>query len=266
MNRDFIVAHWYAHVYAQQENQTNDVDFLLRLLEERTDGHPQNILEAACGGGRICVPLAQAGHTVTGFDASEAMLLHCYRRMAGLPNLRCYKADATDEDWGTGYDVVVLGGNVLINIETALDYATAQAIFLHKAGQALRKGGHLFLDFDLHANPKAFFHRLSEGHSHFEGTDDLGTFGRTVGYGGVYDPVTQIANGASHIEITQNNGESWFFSVLRYKHIPTLGQVHGWLQDAGLSVEASFANYTDKPVSEPLDADTYRATLWARKD
>jgi len=100
LDKNFIAKHWYAHVYEQYENQTDDVDFLLNVLSENAHA-PQNILEVACGGGRICVPLAQAGHTVTGFDADEHMLLRCYRRMQGLGNLCCYQADATTTDWGT---------------------------------------------------------------------------------------------------------------------------------------------------------------------
>jgi len=58
LNRDFIAKHWYANVYEQFENQTNDVEFLLDILHKNTNGDPQNILEVACGGGRISVPLA----------------------------------------------------------------------------------------------------------------------------------------------------------------------------------------------------------------
>ena len=94
MNKQFIAKHWYAGSYEQFENQTNDVEFLLKVLREQTDGTSQNILEAACGGGRISVPLAQAGHKVTGFDADEFMLLRCYRRMKDVPNITCYQADA----------------------------------------------------------------------------------------------------------------------------------------------------------------------------
>jgi len=89
LSRQFIAKHWYAGVYEQFENHTNDVDFLLKVLREQTDGTPQNILEVACGGGRISVPLAQAGHTVVGFDADEHMLLRCYGRMRGIPNIAC---------------------------------------------------------------------------------------------------------------------------------------------------------------------------------
>ncbi|MDR0818742.1 MAG: class I SAM-dependent methyltransferase [Oscillospiraceae bacterium] len=265
MNRDFIAKHWYASVYEQFENQTYDVEFLLNVLKEQTDGAPQNILEAACGGGRICVPLAEAGHYVTGFDADEHMLLRCYRRMKGVKNIRCFSADATNSDWGTGFDVVVMAGNILINIESELDYAAAQVTFIKNAAKALRTSGHLYLDFDLHCDPAAFFNRLCES-SYFSGTDDLGTSGRTVSYGSVYDPVTQICSGVSHWELTTNNGEQFILPTRWYKHIPTQTQVYDWLKDAGLTIERTYVNYSDEPIPEPITESTHRATIWARKE
>jgi SAM-dependent methyltransferase len=263
LNREFIAKHWYASVYEQFENQTQDVEFLLKVLSEQTNGAPQNILEVACGGGRICVPLAQAGHKVTGFDADEHMLLRCYRRMQGLSNISCYMAQAVTADWGAGFDVVVLAGNILINIQSDMDYAQAQATFIRKAAQALHAGGHLFLDFDLHNDPAAFFNRLRES-SHFSGTDDMGTYGRTVGYGSVYNPVTQICAGANHLEITTNNGEQIIISELSHKHIPTQAQVYGWLAESGFIIEKTYRNYTSEPLQEPI-TEFNRATIWACK-
>lgn len=266
MNRDFIAKHWYACIYEQFENQTNDVEFLLNILQKHTDGSPQKILEVACGCGRICIPLAEAGHIVTGFDADEHMLLRCYRKMKGMNNITCYSADALTSDWGLGFDVVVLTGNVLINIETDMDYVQAQQTFIHEAVMALKHGGHLFLDFDLHYDPACFFNRLGES-SYFKGTDDMGTSGRTVSYGSVYDPVTRICVGTRHWELKTNNGESFVtFSEQWHKHIPSQAQVYGWLSEAGLTIERSYKNYTDEPIPKPIDKSMYRATIWARKD
>jgi SAM-dependent methyltransferase len=265
LNRNFIARHWYADIYEQFENQTGDAEFLLNMLREYTDGSPQKILEVACGGGRICIPLAQAGHIVTGFDADEHMLLRCYRRMKGMSNITCYSADALTSDWGSDFDVVVLAGNVLINIETDMDYAEAQRTFIHKAASALKPGGHLFLDFDLLYDPSRFFNSLRES-SYFSGTDDMGTSGRTVSYGSVYDPVTHICAGTSHLELTANNGESFVISELWHKHIPPQDQVYGWLSEAGLTIERSYKNYSDEPLPEPIDESTHRATIWVRKD
>ncbi len=264
MNQDFIAKHWYASVYEQFETQTDDVDFLLNTLKAQTDGSPQKILEVACGGGRICVPLAMAGHEVTGFDADEQMLLRCVRRGEGLKNLRVYQAEATTADWGGGYDVVVLGGNLLINIESTMDYAQAQQLFLRKAAMALRPGGHLWLDFDLHADPAKVFHRLRES-SYFEGVDELGTTGRVVSFGSVYNPVTQICTGANHVELTTCSGQRLIIPEVWHKHIPTLSQVLVWLADAGLVVEQAMKNFTPEPLAEPLGNDTWRATIWACK-
>lgn len=263
MDRKFIAKHWYADVYEQFENQTNDVDFLLKVLNENTNT-PQNILEVACGGGRICVPLAQAGHMVTGIDVDEHMLLRCYRRMKGLDNIRCFSADATTADWGTGYDVVVLAGNVLINIESEMDYKQAQITFIKNAAAALRPGGHLYLDFQLLYDDTKVFNSLKES-SYFEGTDDMGTHGRTVSYGSVYDPVTQLCGGVSHWELTTNNGEDFTVVTNWYKHIPKQAQVYEWLVQTGLTIEKTYKNFSTEPLPEPVDESTYRATIWAYK-
>ena len=269
MNRQFIAKHWYASSYEKFENQTNDVEFLLKVLREQTDGTTQNILEVACGGGRISIPLAQAGHNVTGFDVDEFMLLRCYLKMKNIPNITCYQADAISADWGTGFDIVVMAGNILINIETDMDYAEAQRTFICKAAAALRSDGNLILDYDQHSDASAvkFFNRLGESGrlgDDSEYADELGTSGKFKNYGNVYDPVTRICTWASHSDLMTNNGERIVQSTMGYKHIPTLTQVFGWLTDAGLSVEKTYCNYTDEPLSEQTP-DFARATIWAKK-
>lgn len=271
MDREFIARHWYAAAYEQFETQTHDVEFLLKVLAERAE--PQRVLEVACGGGRICVPLAKAGHKVTGFDKDQQALLRCYRKMQGIPNIACYRADALLEDWGEGFDVVVMAGNLLINIETEMDYAQAQRLFLQKAAAALRPGGHLFLDYDQHSDASAvefFNHLRPEGGGHSGEVravwraDELGTRGRFLNYGGVYDPVTRICIWASHRELLTNNGETIIESTIGHKHIPALAEVFGWLADAGLVVEKTWKDYTDAPLDEQ-EKGFARATIWALK-
>jgi len=266
LNRQFIAKHWYASVYEQFENHTNDIEFLLKVLRTQTDGSPQKILEVACGGGRISVPLAQAGHNVTGFDADHHMLLRCYRRMRDIPNIKCYQSDALDAGWGENFDVVVMAGNILINIESDMDYEYAQRAFIRNASAALRVGGRLYLDYDQHSESSAAktFNRLAES-SYFKGTDDMGTTGRTVSLGGAYDPVTRIWTGIGHWELTTNNGEKFIYGGKpRYKHIPALRQVYGWLSESGFAVEKTYRNYTDEPISDD-EPDYVKAVIWAAK-
>lgn len=265
MNKDFIAKHWYASVYEQFENQTDDVEFLLNVLAQQTNGTIQDILEVACGSGRISIPLAKAGYNVTGFDSDEYMLLRCYSHMKNIQNLHCYLADATKEDWGKDYDAVIIAGNLLINIESESDYAEAQALIIGKAAKALKKGGHLFLDFDLHFNPAAVFNRLRE-RNYFYGTDELGTTGKTVSYGSVYDPVTQICAGANHFELETNNGESIICSKRWYKHIPTQAEVYEWIHHSGLRIEKAYENLTERSVSQPITRSTHRVSIWAVKE
>ncbi len=57
-------------MYDREETGTQDSAFLLSLI----GNSPKRILEIACGTGRILIPLAKAGHYVTGLDLDEAML------------------------------------------------------------------------------------------------------------------------------------------------------------------------------------------------
>lgn len=49
-------------MYDCNETDTNDVEFALSVIGVES----KRILEIACGGGRFLVPMANAGHNVTG--------------------------------------------------------------------------------------------------------------------------------------------------------------------------------------------------------
>ncbi|MCL2519206.1 MAG: class I SAM-dependent methyltransferase, partial [Oscillospiraceae bacterium] len=63
-NEKPIISKWVADMYDQKVTETNDVEFLLSVIGQES----KKILEVCCGSGRILVPLARAGHDVTGFD------------------------------------------------------------------------------------------------------------------------------------------------------------------------------------------------------
>ncbi|MBN1423595.1 class I SAM-dependent methyltransferase [Candidatus Fermentibacteria bacterium] len=66
------------HYDLENEGFTEDIPFYLRLAAR----HGGPILELGCGTGRIAIPLAQAGHDVTGLDMSEPMLRHARSKLA----------------------------------------------------------------------------------------------------------------------------------------------------------------------------------------
>lgn len=117
--------HWSAYIYEQHVIQADEVEFILDTIGSA----PKRILEVACGGGRILAPLAKAGHLVTGFDADKAMLERCEMKIKNLSNASCRYADAITEDWNNDFDVIVLAGNILLNIVSDMDYSQAQALF-----------------------------------------------------------------------------------------------------------------------------------------
>ena len=138
-----IISKWVADMYDQKVTDTDDVGFLLSVVGEK----PKKILEIACGSGRVLVPLAKAGHDVTGLDADEYVLAKIPAKAEGLKNIEWRAADAVQDDWGAGYDVVVLAGNILYNIVSDMDYAKAQELFIRKAASALAPGGYVYIDY-----------------------------------------------------------------------------------------------------------------------
>lgn len=122
----------------------------------------------------------------------------------------------------------------------------------------------MYLDFDLHADPKAIYTSTSES-SYFNGTDDLGTTGRTVSSGSIYDSVTQICTGCSHWDLTTASGERIIVRDNWYKHIPTLLQVYTWLDETGFDVFKTYSNYSAEPLPDVPDDKLWRATILAKK-
>lgn len=257
MNQQAILDYWDAYIYDQQTTETEDVDCLLSILRDS----PKRVLEVACGTGRICVPLAQAGHEVEGFDISGPMLARAYRKAEMWPNLRCYQADALKQDWGQGFDAVVLAANLLINIDAAGDYQQAQRTFLRKAHACLKPGGHLYLDFDCVNWPDQPDVDSGEWVC-FDGTDDHGTYGRFIVVSGAYSRKTRKTIGSRRrYEITPHEGEPFTMERQRDKYFPTLEQVCGWLYEIGFTIDQLYGGHQKQPFTEK----NRRAILWAGK-
>ncbi len=113
-------------------------------LARRTRGP---ILELAVGSGRIAVPLAAAGHRVTGVDLDEAMLHRARDRAdaAGVASrIRFVHADLVDlrlPDAGS-YHLAILGLNSLFLLPTR----RAQAAAIRTLAEHLAPGGRAIVD------------------------------------------------------------------------------------------------------------------------
>lgn len=250
-----IKSHWDAYIYNEQETETEDVDFLRSVIGYS----PKRILEVACGTGRILALLAQDGHNVTGFDCDTEMLSYIPAKVQGL-NVHYYEADAVMNDWGSNHDIVIEAANLMMNIICEDDYAETQQLLLAKAAKALKPGGHLYLDFNLFMDPKCAFTCKHE-RVIFEGTDDWGTHGKYSILSDTYCSETQMLHSEIKTVLTLPNGITHVFSGCKQKYIPTLEQVHFWLDKAGFAIEQEYGDYHRNPISE----HTCRCIIYAKK-
>jgi hypothetical protein len=178
----------------------------------------------------------------------------------GISNLNAYRADALNIEWGNNFDVVVLAGNIMINIETNNDYKESQKQFIKKANMALKQNGYLYLDFELYSEPENVFNNKTE-RTIFEGYDDKGIYGRCIIWDGEYNKKTQIYTGKNRIEITLINGAKHIINGHAKEYIPTLDDIKEWLSENNFNIEQIYGNYKMDPISE----NTNRGIIYAKK-
>lgn len=260
-NEQPIISKWIADMYDGSETDTDDVEFLLSVIGRE----PKRVLEACCGSGRILVPLAKAGHNVTGFDADEYMLAKIPAKAQGLANIEWKHADAVYDDWGRGYDVAVLAANILYNIVADMDYAKAQELFIQKAASALVPGGYLFIDYKPGGHKLVHPETVSSTSGNsviWEGKDGGGNYGKMTLLTGEYDAQTRLDRFIRRFELTLANGEMITQDIPSVKHFATLEEIRGWLRAAGF---ASWQEYGDLNRNSINDNST-RAVIYARKE
>lgn len=255
-NEKELIAKWNADMYDLHETETEDVDFALSVIGPA----PKNILEIACGSGRFLVPLARAGHTVTGLDFDQYMLDKIGPKAAGLDNISWRRADVIRESWGAGFDVVLIAANLLFNIISDMDYEKAQRLLLEKASKALSPGGSVYIDYACTRRPEAWFNDPGEKIV-WEGADSAGNTGRMVLSGSTFDCGSNIVRFTRRFELTLADGGRIVEEIPSVKHYPPLRQVRGWLSENGFSVRKEYGDYSRRPIGE----DTDRAVIWAQK-
>jgi len=127
----------------EHADYADDLDLYLNLA--LVVGDP--ILELGCGTGRLLVPLAEAGHQVTGVDVSRPMLDRAAAAVANAgvsPRVTLHHDSMTEADSAPGgpFGLVVIALNGLLHLPTA----AAQRETLLAARRALDPRGQLVLD------------------------------------------------------------------------------------------------------------------------
>jgi SAM-dependent methyltransferase len=127
------------------EKLTADIPFLLQLAAAANGP----VLELGCGSGRLLLPLARAGHHVTGLDNSPAMLALVRKRLRSEPpglqsRVRLVEGDLVrlellGEDGR--YGLILAGYNTMMHLTP--QQVTAA---LERARGWMMPGGRLFID------------------------------------------------------------------------------------------------------------------------
>lgn len=133
------IAHYYDLTHA---DLTADLPLILALAA--AEAGP--VLELGCGSGRVLLPLLHAGHTVTGVDASAAMLALARQRLAAEPAAAAARATLLHADMTT-FTSETRFGLALIPYNTFMHLETAQAVrALRQTRRHLGGNGRLFID------------------------------------------------------------------------------------------------------------------------
>lgn len=255
-NEKDIISKWNSEMYDYNETETQDVEFALSLI----GAAPKRILEIACGSGRFLVPMANAGHDVTGLDFDEHMLNRISSKIENTPKLRWYKSDVINDAWETGFGIVLLAANFLSNIVSDKDYEYAQKLMIQKSADALVPGGHVLIDYAYTFHPEKWFDNPAPNLI-WQGTDRDGNFGKMILLNNTYDAKTRIATCTRRFELALADGSTLVEEIPTKKHFASLEQVHEWLNSSGFIIEGEWGDYQRNPISET----TNRAIIWAKK-
>jgi SAM-dependent methyltransferase len=141
----FADAGFYAHTY---RDRTEDVAFYEGLVAEL--GGP--VLEYGVGEGRVALPLARAGHVVTGVDLSRPMLDAFHATLATEPpdvrrRVKLVEGDMSHVALRKRYPLVICPFNALLHL---YDRASLEAFF-SRVRAHLAPGGRFVFDISVPA-------------------------------------------------------------------------------------------------------------------
>lgn len=177
-----------------------------------------------------------------------------------MDNITWWTVDAISDEWGTGYDVVVIAGNFLMNIVSDEGTERAQRMLLEKARKALKPGGLLYIDYNHTFYPEQWYVYPGE-RVIWEGIDSAGTVGRMLLCDSTYDAATGLIRSTRRYELETATGEKIRKEMLSVKHYVSLAQIHTWLSEEGFRIEKEYGDYAENPIGEATGRAIICATI-----
>ncbi len=256
----YDVDDYIAEIYDQTETQKEDVRLLRELIGESAK---LRILEPFCGNGRILIPLAQDGHELVGMDKSKPMLDSARKKIERLPDdvrrrIRLMEADVTRDEWPTGFDLVILGGNCLYELATSEE----QESCIRSASRSLVPGGYLYLDNNhMEGDLDPSWRETGVQENRFptgrcaDGTEVKGTT-ETIWF----DVQKRLVRFRRSVEVRTRDGEIKKREWIEQKHPPSTAEMRSWLTKCGFEIVHLWGDRRKSPYTD----ESGRAIFWVR--
>jgi SAM-dependent methyltransferase len=243
---------YYSSTYAKR---TEDRDYYLQLASERAAKGRCEVLEYGCGNGRILVPLAQTGRTVTGVDRSRPMLADLKRALrAERPAVRdrvtLRRGDMRNLKLDQRFDLVLCTFNTFLHLYGRRDVER----FCSRVRAHLRPRGRFVVDVtipdptELVASPDRAYRVPRFRHP---------TTGQVVRYAErfTYDPLSQVLTVGMEFELRDEPQQRWTTPLAHRQFFPQ--ELEALLHYNGLDVVAVHGDFETAPPDEDATSLIY---------
>ena len=224
------------HYDLQHTGFTDDIPFYLKQARQAGG----EILELACGTGRITIPLAEAGVRITGLDLEEGMLRQARAKAArkGV-TVEWVQGDCRDLNLGRKFNLIFLPFNSIAHLH---DPESIRGCFTGVIDH-LSQGGRFIVDI---FNPRLdmLMRDASERYPVADYPDPDSGETVLITENNVYDPGTQV----NHIK--------WYFRVGKSKvgRVAELNmriffpqELDALLRAFGFDIEAKYGDFDESP-------------------
>lgn len=254
----YAIETYIAEIYDQIENHDYDV----RLIRSHIGNKKMRILEPFCGTGRISLPLAIDGHEIVGIDNAKGMLdwfdMKIEKSNINQQNIELIEGNVLTDDWPTGFDLVILGGNCFYELASKSE----QEMCIEKAHSSLNPGGYIYVDND-HMEGDLDLNWQEKGVTRKSlcGTTKDGTVVETTRKTIWYDVKNRLAKFERGAKISKTTGETITSSFVQQKHPVSTLEVQLWLENNNFDIMKKYGNWRRDDYNDVSP----RAIFWARK-
>ncbi|MTI71856.1 MAG: class I SAM-dependent methyltransferase [Firmicutes bacterium] len=254
----YDVETYIAEIYDEIENYIDDV----LLIKKHLGNKKISILEPFCGTGRITLPLAKDGHKIVGIDNAKGMLDLYKRKLKGTgltsENVKLLKKNVLTENWPTGFDLIILGGNCFYELASKKE----QELCIKKAYKSLKIGGYIYVDNDhMEGDLDSNWQEKEVVRKSLCGTTKDGSIVETTRKTIWYDIKQRLAKFERRAKVVKKTGEIIENKFIQQKHPVSAYEVQSWLEKHSFKIKNKYGNWN----GETYIKDSPRAIFWAQK-